>query len=50
MKFDRWFPDENQYSQLSPAFSGTVNLELWEADKALCLLILQQAKADLDAT
>lgn len=50
MNFDPWFPDENQYSQLSPAFSSTVNLELRETDKALRLLILQQAKADLNAT
>lgn len=34
------FANENQYSLLPAAFGGTINLELWKADKAFCLLIL----------
>lgn len=38
------FANENQYSLLPAAFGGTINLELWKADKAFCLLILRRLK------
>lgn len=34
------FANENKYSLLPAAFGGTINLELWKADKAFCLLVL----------
>lgn len=38
------FANEKQYSLLPAAFSGTINLELWKADKTFCLLILWRWK------
>lgn len=36
------FANENKYSLLPAAFGGTINLELWKADKAFCLLVLRR--------
>lgn len=35
------FANENKYSLLPAAFSGAIDLELGQADKAFCLLVLR---------